>query len=168
MTKLKLFCDASVDPQSAIGYGACLLIGSEPPNPADLSAQIRLQRFEQTNAARLELQTLIWALKTFIAAGTELCIHSDSQTLCELPQRQQRLIANNFCSAQGRPLNNADLYREFYQLSASYQLHFCKQRGHLPSTERSRDDQIFRLVDKAARAALRQELKKLNSTDQPL
>ncbi len=167
MPQIKLFCDASGDPQSGIGFGACLRIDAEAPDPVALNSAIQLQRFEQTNAARLELQTLIWAVKTLVAPGTELIIHSDSQTLCELPQRRQRLIANGFCSGQGRPLNNADLYREFYQLAANHQLHFCKQRGHLPGAERSLDDQLFRLVDKAARAALRQELKVLRTTAQP-
>ncbi len=161
MPALKLFCDASVDPHSGIGIAACLLIEVSQTEQQDVFAKIQLKRFEQTNPARLELQTLIWALQTQLSPGMAVTVHSDSQTLCQLPVRRQRLIATNFCSRQGRPLNNADLYREFYQLAASYQLQFCKQKGHLPGAERTANDLIFRQVDKAARAALRKELHQL-------
>ena len=157
MSTLKLFCDGSADPKTGIGFGACLLISPYDTSTEELPNRIHLQRFEATNAARLELQTLLWALKELIAPATDLTIHSDSQTICQLPQRQQRLEANNFCSAQGRPLNNADLYREFYRLLPKYKITICKQSGHLPGAERTLNDQIFRLVDKAARGALRQE-----------
>ncbi len=156
MQIIKLFCDASVDPTSGIGFGACLLVSHDYPVIEKLAKDIHIRRFEATTAARLELQTLLWALHELIPQQARVVVHTDSQTVCQLPQRQQRLEANNFCSSTGRPLNNADIYREFFQVYAAGTINFCKQQGHLPALERRLDDQIFRLVDQASRKALRQ------------
>ena len=160
MQAIKLFCDASVNPTSGIGFGACLLVSHESPVIEELAKDIQIRRFEATTAARLELQNLLWALHELIPQQARVVVHTDSQTICQLPQRQQRLESNNFCSSTGQPLNNADLYREFFHLYSPGSINFCKQRGHLPPAERSPDDQIFRLVDKASRKALRQDKQK--------
>ncbi len=159
MAELQLFCDGSADPTTGIGYGACLLISSDQTSLEDMISQIRVKPFAQTTAARLEMQTLLWALQEFVPPGAQLTIHCDSQTICELPQRRRSLEEKHFCSRLGRPLNNADLYREFFEQLDNYQLEFCKRCGHLPAAQRTLPDQIFRLVDKAARRALRDELK---------
>ena len=161
MAELQLFCDGSSDPETGIGYGAYLLTDSDHITLPNLADTIHVKRFEPTNAARLELQTLLWALKEILPIQAKLTIFSDSQTICGLPARRQRLEQNNFCSQQGRPLNNADLYREFYALLPDDQIQFCKLKGHLRAEERTLNDQIFREVDKAARRALRQEMTKL-------
>ncbi len=158
MAELKLFCDGSSDPETGIGYGAYLLTDSDLTDLPNLDEVISLKRFEPTNAARLELQTLLWALKELLPIQAELTVFSDSQTICGLPARKQRLVQNNFCSQKGRPLNNADLYREFYSLLSDDQIQFCKLKGHLRTEERTMNDRIFREVDKAARRALRKEM----------
>ena len=160
MQAIKLFCDASVDPTSGIGFGACLLVSHESPVIEELAKDIHIRKFEATTAARLELQTLLWALHELIPQQARVVVHTDSQTVCQLPQRQQRLEANNFCSSTGRPLNNADLYRDFFHIFSADVIKFCKQQGHVPTAERTLDDQIFRLVDKASRKALRQDKQK--------
>ena len=46
MTALKLFTDASVNPQSKIGYGAYLSIPPEPLSFESLKMRVKVKRFD--------------------------------------------------------------------------------------------------------------------------
>ncbi len=69
MNELMLFTDGSVNTKSNIGYGAYLAV-SECGLPLDsLRARVKVRRFEHTSSTKLELQTLLWALRDIQALG---------------------------------------------------------------------------------------------------
>lgn len=150
-----LYTDGSADPTSGIGYGACLIITDPTVDPVVLKQTVQCKRFENTSSTRLELETLIWALQD-IQPG-RIKVYSDSQNIIELPGRKARLERSQYCSASGKPLNNAELYRQFFKTIQQYDCTFIKVKGHRRSREKSLTDQLFTLVDRASRQALRQE-----------
>jgi ribonuclease HI len=100
-----------------------------------------------------------------------LTIYTDSQNIITLPSRQTRLESNNYISRNHKPLANAELYQEFYRLTGdrSHRLSngnsniytankyiFVKVKGHKISSEKDKVDQLFSLVDQAARRRLRE------------
>lgn len=155
MPELHLFIDGSVDPRSKIGFGACLLLTGLPLTCAGLQDRVRTRRFSETSSTRLELQTLLWALQELPPSTCPLFIHTDSRNVAGLLAREDRLRRQDFCARSGRPLNNAQLYRELYPLIAVRNCTFVKQSGHRPAAQRTLLDQLFSLVDRAARQALR-------------
>ncbi len=87
MDELMLFTDGSVDTQSHIGYGAYLAV-SERGLPLDLLRTcLKVKRFEHTSSTKLELQTLLWALRDIQALGRKVILYTDSQNIVGLPGR---------------------------------------------------------------------------------
>jgi ribonuclease HI len=91
MNSFALFTDVSVNPQRKLGMGGYLLVPvafleNEPHDieRGDVSAQIKIKRFEETSSTKLEVQTVLWALEksreeiTGSALGS-LRIYTDSQ-----------------------------------------------------------------------------------------
>ena len=139
--------------KNAIEYEA-----KTPPN-------IHIEKFEQTSSTRVELQTLISALKKTmdtlsntaeIKTKPKLTIYSDSQNIIKLPEREEKLKRLNFCSSSGKKLNNGDLYQIFFPLLNHFDYQLVKIKGHQPSKNKSEIDKIFAWVDKASRKALRE------------
>lgn len=149
---MQLFTDGSVHPQSKVGYGA-YLIAEADADPAGLKDKIQVRRFENTSSTRLELETLIWALQQL--RPDEIEIYSDSQNIIGLPGRRIRLEQRQYCSTGGIPLKNAVLYQEFFRITDQFNCTFIKVKGHRKTKEKSRIDQLFTLVDRASRSALR-------------
>lgn len=156
MKPLLLFTDGSADPESGIGFGAFLLTDRIDADPAALKEAVQIRRFEHTSSTRLELETVIGALRKI--QPDKIVIYSDSQNLINLPDRRARLELKNFCSNQDKPLSNADLYREFFQLMDRIDCTFVKVKGHRRTKEKNEIEQIFTLVDRASRQALRSAL----------
>lgn len=156
---LYLFVDGSVDPQRMFGCGAMLLLERRDGRGLDvLKREVSTHRFEPTNSSRLELQTLLWALGKIGPRCGPLVVFTDSQTIAGLAARRRRLEANRFCSSAGKNLSNSDLYREFYDVLDRMKFEIVKVKGHCRSSERNRESELFALVDKTAREALRREL----------
>lgn len=155
MKELHLFTDGSVDSASKVGYGAYLLTAETGLALDELSRRIKVQRFEQTSSTRLELQTLLWALGEIQTTECKLTIYSDSQNIISLPARRNRLEQEDFRSKQNRQLNNSQLYQDFYRLTDHLMCDFFKVRGHRPAQQKTTIEQIFALVDRASRKALR-------------
>ena len=61
--ELLLLTDVSVNVQLNIGYGAYLAISEEGLSLDLLRARVKVQRFENTTSTKLEVQTVIWALR---------------------------------------------------------------------------------------------------------
>lgn len=148
-----LFTDGSVHPPSKTGYGACLIAETAGVPAAGRQHEVLVKRFENTSSTRLEIETLLWALS--LIKPCRITIYSDSQNLIGLPGRRTRLEQQHFCSADGQPLHNAALYREFFRITDRFDCTFIKIKGHRRSREKSGLDQLFTLVDRAARQALR-------------
>ncbi|WP_346860544.1 RNase H family protein [uncultured Draconibacterium sp.] len=159
MDKLCVFTDGSVHVQSKIGYGACLFAIESELNIEILKQRVRTKRFENTSSTKLELQTLLWALSEIEKGEYTVLIYTDSQNITQLLDRRYRLEENNFCSKSGKPLKNAELYNQFYTIFDALNCELVKVKGHQPSRYKNEIEQIFSLVDKASRKALRNAIK---------
>lgn len=156
MQNLMLFIDGSVHAQSKLGYGAYLAVSDLSSDLEGLSQQVCLKQFTQTSSTKLELQTLLWALSEVQATGCKLVIYTDSQNIIGLPGRRERLERKKYRSSRGKPLNNHDLYQEFYRLTDLLDYELVKVCGHLASKHKNAIERLFSLVDKASRKALRE------------
>lgn len=155
MPELLLFTDASVNTKLKIGYGAFLAITDMGLAVEQLKKNIKTRRFEQTSSTKLELQTLLWALKNVQALGNKVTIYTDSQNILGLLEKRERLEQNAFLSRKNLPLRLAEMYQEFYRMTDLMDCQFVKVQGHQKSNQKNDIDRLFTLVDRAARKALR-------------
>jgi ribonuclease HI len=161
--RVSLFTDGSMNPKQGVGFGAYIAFMKEPENIDDLSESIKIKKFENTSSVKLELQTLLWALSEI--SEREVVSFTDSQNIVGLLSRKERLVENNYCSKAGRQIRNHELYKEFFEYTLRFNIQFHHIRGHKPSRIKHRLDEIFTLVDRASRNALRSYLK---NNDQPV
>ena len=168
MNRYALFSDVSLNPGLKLGFGAYLLTPSSaletPPDgmaQPEFARQIRLRRFDATSSAKLEVQTLLWALDDFQKGrlGSRrgmLDVYSDSQCVTGLLRRRDHLEMHGFSNRRTeRPLNNACLYRKFYEFYDALGFEVIKVAGHSPSCTHDSVHRIFSFVDKEAGRALR-------------
>jgi ribonuclease HI len=177
MKSLLLFTDGSADPASRIGYGAYLAVpGLNTDFPeseaidnlrmqiasnasgSSLETCVQLKRFEDTSSSQLEIETLIWALRS--TQPQTVILYTDSQNIIGLPDRRVRMEKQDYRSKTGGLLNHAELYQEFFALTDLLDYTLVKVKGHRRSHQKSPADRMFTLVDRASRQALRAELAK--------
>lgn len=154
-----LFTDGSVNPQQRVGFGAFLTFSTdlEFENVNELRGLIKIKRFENTSSTVLELQTLLWAVSEI--SKSEIVSYTDSQNILSLISRKERLIKNSFVSRGGKLVQNHLLYKEFFKSIEGRNIVFNQVSGHVPSGRRHGVNEIFALVDRASRDALRAGLK---------
>ena len=162
MHHLHLFTDGSVNTQSKEGVGAFLLITDTNALTTSYKNKVILKRFENTSSTQLEIRTLLWALNQVVQVAREgyakkvaLTIYTDSQNIIGLPARRASLECNDYISRNKKELNNAGLYRDFYQLTDRLPYTLVKVKGHKVSSNKNQIDRLFSLVDQAARCELR-------------
>ena len=155
MTILRLFTDGSVNPKSKVGYGAYLAALIEVPYSESFKANVKVKKIEQTSSAKLEIQTLIWALTSIQKPIGRIIVYTDSQNIIGLQARRGRLEKNDYLSKKNRPIKNSALYQEFFYLLDQLDCEFKKVEGHKPSRLKDEVERFFTLVDKASRKALR-------------
>ncbi len=146
-----IFTDENFDPRSKIGVGCRLVLS------ADNRQKIETKDFDDTSAARLELETVIWALESFDsdAKSPKITLYTDSKTVLSLLERRAKLQKTDFMSAKaGIPLANAELFKEFFALHD--RLNFEIASGE--------DQTNFAEVVKHADHALKDRLKAQNQT----
>ena len=155
MNELMLLTDGSVNSQSKVGYGAYLAVSERGLSLDSLRECVKVKRFEHTSSTKLELQTLLWALKDIQTLESKVTVYTDSQNIMGLPVRRERFEQNSYRSKKGRLLNNYELYQEFYRMTDQLKCRFVKVRGHQVSSQKDDIDRLFTLVDRASRNALR-------------
>ena len=159
MKKIKLFTDSSVNPQEKIGFGSFLLLNNDETKAfEDLKKDIKLKRFENTSSTKLELQTLLWALDEIEDKNIIIEIYTDCQNIIGLENRRDKLEKNHFYSTSGKLMNNHELYKNFYEKLDKLNLTFIKVKGHKKNSLKDEIDNIFNLVDRASRNALRENI----------
>ncbi len=121
----------------------------------NLQESIKLKKFENTSSTKLELQTLLWALNEIDIKDNKLIVYTDCQNILNLETRREYLELNNYFSQNNKRLNNYLLYQEFYKCVDKLNCEFIKVKGHKRKKEKNEIDNIFSLVDKASRQALR-------------
>ena len=154
LTKL-LFTDGSVDHQSKTGYGAFLFVDESELNNPDLKNDIQIKEFKNTSSTQLELETLLWALSQIPNERADLVVYTDSQNIINLPGRRDRLEKHGFMSGKNVLLKHHELYKRFYKQIDELHFTLVKLKGHMRSIKRNEKDQLFSLVDKATRKALK-------------
>ena len=155
MTILRLFTDGSVNPKSKVGYGASLAVLGEVSYSESFKADVKVKKFEHTSSAKLEIQTLIWALTSIQKPVGRLIVYTDSQNIIGLKARRRRLEINDYLSKKNKPIKNRVLYQKFFYLSEQLACEFKKVKGHKPSRLKDEAELFFTLVDKASRKSLR-------------
>lgn len=159
MKKIKLFTDSSVNPQEKIGFGSFFLLNNDETKAfEDLKKDIKLKRFENTSSTKLELQTLLWALDEIVDKNIIIEIYTDCQNIIGLENRRDKLEKNHFYSTSGKLMNNHELYKKFYEKLDKLNLTFIKVKGHKKNSLKDEIDNIFNLVDRASRNALRENI----------
>lgn len=152
-----LFTDGSINPQSKIGYGAYLAVTEMDLSHESMKRLVKIKRFEDTSSTKLELQTLLWALEDVKPAGEKVILYTDSQNIIGLPGRRERFEKNNYYSKNGKLIRNHKLYKELYKITDQFDCEIFKVKGHKKSNQKENIDQLFSIVDRASRKALRQE-----------
>jgi len=153
---VKLFTDGSVNPQLKIGYGAYLVIYEDNLTFSELENSVKTNIFTQTSSTKLELQTLLWALNDISILHERVIIYTDSQNTVGLLNRRSRFEKNGYMTKKNRLIDNHELYKEFYKIVDSIDCKIIKVKGHKLEKDRDEIDEIFTIVDRASRDALRQ------------
>ncbi len=166
MSSFALFTDVSLNPQLQQGVGAYLLVpvafldcAPQQIERAAVTAQLHFRRFTETSSTTLEIQTVLWALDEYLAAGNgivaPLTVYTDSQCVVGLPERRMKLEANGFIARRsGLPLRNAALYRQFYAASDVIGFTLAKVAGHARAGSHDTVQRIFSAVDQDVRRAM--------------
>ncbi len=154
---LLLFTDGSVNTKTNTGWGAYLAVSNIEIPPEKLIKKVKLRSFKETSSSKLEIQTLIWALSEVCNFNGKITVYTDSQTIVGLPDRRVRLEKNDYFSKSGRPINNNDLYREFFTITDQINCEFLKIKGHNKTSLKDNVDWLFTIVDRASRNAVRGE-----------
>lgn len=154
---LWLFIDGSVNTKTKCGYGAYLAVDDPDHSPKSLISEVRVKRFAETTSSQLELQTLLWAFGELPNEQVKVVLYTDSQTIVGLPGRRDRLVGNDFRSANGKHLRHHELYRQFYESIDHRNVQVVKVKGHQPARHKGAVDNWFTLVDRASRKAMKAE-----------
>jgi len=154
--ELFVFTDGSANPQLKIGYGAFLAVSSLCISLEEAKHLVVVNRFENTSSTKLELQILLLALNKVGSDNCHVVVYTDSQNIIGLPNRRERFEKTDYRSKSGKLIANRELYLEFYQLTDRLPCEFVKVSGHKVSGQKDCVDQFFTLVDRASRAALRE------------
>ena len=168
MNSFAVFTDASLNPKLHMGAGACLVVPAafleqptESIEASTLDGLVRIKRFEEASSTALEVRTVLWAFEEYRtglqeAGAGRIRLYCDSQCVAGLPGRRAALEAERYVSrAAGRPLQNAPLYRAFYELHDQLGFEIIKVAGHTRTAARDTVHRIFSCIDKEARRALR-------------
>ena len=153
--KLFLFTDGSVNPQRGVGFGAYLVVKESELSSFQLEKKIQTQQFNNTSSTKLELETLLWALDDFELKDSYLIIYTDCQNIIGLPKRQEGFERKRYLNSKQKQIKNHQLYKDFYKKIASLECEFVKVKGHKKGSLKNKIDELFSLVDKASREALR-------------
>ena len=127
---MMLFTDASVNPQTGIGYGSFVAVDKIEESLNDIAKRVRTRRFDSTSSTRLELETVLWALNEIRPAQVDA--YTDSQNIESLLKRRARIEKNNYCSKSERPYKHRHLYKEFFKWKDRINFRVIKVSRHCP------------------------------------
>ena len=154
--QIYLFTDGSVNPQSGIGFGAYLFLDKLDFFRAEVEKKINIKKFDNTSSTKLELETLLWALSDVNLKNFKIVIYTDCQNIIGLKKRRERFEKNNYMTSKGKLIKNHELYKDFFKRLDILDCEFIKVKGHKKASIKNEIDEIFTLVDRATRKALRQ------------
>ena len=155
--QIYLFTDGSVNPQSGIGFGAYLLLDRLDYLNAK-ETKIEIKKFRNTSSTKLELETLLWALNDVNLTKFKIIVYTDCQNIIGLQERREKFEKNSYMTGKSKVIKNHELYKEFFKITDILDCEFIKIKGHKKSSNKNELDNIFTLVDRATRNALRDSI----------
>lgn len=155
METILVFTDGSVNVKTKVGYGAYLIVTDFEQPTETLQKLVTTERFENTSSTKLELQTLLLALKNIEPENSKIVVYTDSQNIIKLPARRHKLTQNDYKNGKNELLKNHQLYKDFFRLTEKLNIEFLKVKGHQQAHKKDKTDKIFTIVDRASRKALR-------------
>ena len=156
--QIYLFTDGSVNPQSGIGFGAYLLLEKKEFLCTELDEKIKIRKFDNTSSTKLELETLLWALNDVSLKNFKIVVYTDCQNIIGLGGRRDRFEKNNYMTGKAVLIKNHELYKDFFKSLDILDCEFIKIKGHKKASVKNEIDEIFTLVDRATRKALRKTI----------
>ena len=156
--EIYLFTDGSVNPQSNVGFGAYLVLDKLDCLYSELNEQIQIKEFENTSSTKLELEILLWAFNNESLENFKIVVYTDCQNIIGLEDRRERFEKNNYLTSKGKEIKNHELYKSFYKNLDILDCEFIKVEGHKKKSVKDEIDEIFTLVDRATRKALRESV----------
>jgi ribonuclease HI len=110
-----------------------------------------------TTHNRMELLAVIKAIEHIVKQqnDTELIIYTDSQYVCGLPGRKEKLIEQKFLTRKGKPIQNADLVQTLFGLMDKVSTQYIKVKAH--QSEEDQTTKYNNLVDKLSRKMVREQ-----------
>ncbi len=123
--RIIIYTDGSCDTQHAVGAWAAILFVQ--------GTKIVLQgEAENTTNNRMELMAVIEAIEYVDThyPDTTMEIYTDSQYVVRLPERQEKLLANNFHTKKGTPIQNYDLVQILLQKLENTKVALSKVAAH--------------------------------------
>jgi len=150
-----LFTDGSVNPQSGVGFGGYLLLEKKEFSDAVLEKKINIKKFNNTSSTKLELETFLWALSDTDLKKFQIIVYTDCQNIIGLKGRRERFEKNNYMTSKAVQIKNHELYKDFFKKLDILDCEFIKVKGHKKTSVKNEIDEIFTLVDRATRKALR-------------
>ena len=156
--QIYLFTDGSLNPQSGIGFGVYLLLDKLEFDTPELKKKIKIKKFECTSSTKLELETLLWALDEVSLKNFKIVVYTDCQNIIGLPQRRDGFERKNYMTSKGSVIKNHDLYKAFFKKLDILDCEFIKVKGHKKLSIKNNIDEIFTLVDRVSRDALRKTI----------
>ena len=157
-SQINLFTDGSVNPQSGIGFGAYLLLEEKEFFCDALEQKIKIKKFDNTSSTKLELETLLWALDDESLVNIKIVVYTDCQNIIGLNGRRERFEKNDYMTGKGKLIKNHELYKDFFKRMDILDCELIKVKGHKKTSVKKRKDEIFTLVDRATRQALRKSI----------
>lgn len=133
MSNILLYTDgASRGNPGPGGYGVVLLWGQ---HRKELS-----QGYKRTTNNRMELLAVIEGLKAIKKKEIPVTVYSDSQYVVNAVEKGwlKNWIQTNFKGGK----KNADLWREYYELSKGFTIRFVWVKGHADNPYNNRCDQL--------------------------
>jgi ribonuclease HI len=152
----EIFTDGSCHSQLKIGaWAAIIFIGDE---------KVTLTGTEDnTTHNRMEFLAVLKAIEYVNEKGPveHIRVFTDSQYVSRIPQRKERILANQFLTQKGTDIRNSDLVDKLINCIDLYNITFIKVKAH-----QKNDGTINynREVDKLARKMVRERTKQLNGS----
>ena len=156
--KIFLFVDGSVHPQSCVGFGGYLLLYESELSSSTLEKKVKTKIFENTSSTKLELEAFLWALEDTSLKNFQIVVYTDCQNIIGLQDRREGFEKKNYFTSKNKQIKNHELYKEFFKMVDILDCEFIKVKGHKKTAIKNEIDEIFTLVDRATRKALRETI----------
>jgi ribonuclease HI len=114
-----------------------------------------LEQISETNNIRAEIRSALVAIQ-MAPADLKVVLYTDCESICKLLSRRGNLEKTNFMSQRhSTPLNNTDLYKEFFKIMDSIQPELIWVKGHCRDRGINSIQNNFSYLDQKVRKQLR-------------